>query len=145
MEVIIKILQLVASLSLLVLVHELGHFMFARLFKCRVDKFYLFFNPWFTIYKKKIGDTEYGLGWLPLGGYCKIAGMVDESMDKDQLAKPAEKWEYRSKPAWQRLFIIVGGVLMNFVLAMVIYIGITWSWGDSYIKTADVTDRKSVV
>ncbi|CDN31474.1 Membrane-associated zinc metalloprotease [Mucinivorans hirudinis] len=138
MEILIKIVQLVASLSLLVLVHELGHFLFARLFKCRVDKFYLFFNPWFSLYKKKIGDTEWGIGWLPLGGYCKIAGMVDESMDKEQLKQAPQPWEYRSKPAWQRFFIIIGGVLMNFLLAMVIYIGITFAWGDSYIANGDV-------
>lgn len=140
MEILTKILQLILSLSLLVLIHEFGHYMFARLFKCRVDKFYLFFDPWFSLFKKKIGDTEYGIGWLPLGGYCKISGMVDESMDKDQMAEPAKPWEYRSKPAWQRLLIIVGGVMMNFLLAIVIYIGITFAWGDSYVKTADVSD-----
>lgn len=138
MEILTKILQLILSLSLLVLIHEFGHYIFARIFKCRVDKFYLFFNPWFSIFKKKIGDTEYGIGWLPLGGYCKIAGMVDESMDKEQMAEPAKPWEYRSKPAWQRLLIIVGGVLMNFLLAIIIYIGMTFAWGDSYVKTADV-------
>lgn len=140
MEILTKILQLILSLSLLVLIHEFGHYMFARLFKCRVDKFYLFFDPWFSLFKKKIGDTEYGIGWLPLGGYCKISGMVDESMDKEQMAEPAKPWEYRSKPAWQRLLIIVGGVMMNFLLAIVIYIGITFAWGDSYVKTADVSD-----
>lgn len=140
METFIKISQLLVSLSLLVLIHEFGHFLFARIFKCRVEKFYLFFNPWFTIWKKKIGETEYGLGWLPLGGYCKISGMVDESMDTEQLAQPAKPWEFRAKPAWQRLLIIVGGVLMNFLLAMMIYIGMTYVWGESYIKTADVVD-----
>lgn len=138
MEILIKILQLITSLSLLVLIHEFGHYLFARIFKCRVEKFYLFFDPWFSIFKKKIGDTEYGIGWLPLGGYCKISGMVDESMDKDQLAEPAKPWEYRSKPAWQRLLIIVGGVMMNFLLAVIIYIGITFAWGDSYVKNSDV-------
>lgn len=140
MEILTKILQLVLALSLLVLIHEFGHYMFARIFKCRVDKFYLFFDPWFSLFKKKIGDTEYGIGWLPLGGYCKIAGMVDESMDKDQMAQPPQPWEYRSKPAWQRLLIIIGGVMMNFLLAIAIYIGIAYAWGDSYIKTADVPD-----
>lgn len=140
MEILTKILQLVLALSLLVLIHEFGHFMFARLFKCRVDKFYLFFDPWFSLFKKKIGDTEYGIGWLPLGGYCKIAGMVDESMDKEQMAEPPKEWEYRSKPAWQRLLIIIGGVMMNFLLAIAIYIGIAFAWGDSYVKTTDVKD-----
>lgn len=138
MEILIKILQLIASLSLLVLIHEFGHYIFARIFKCRVEKFYLFFDPWFSIFKKKIGDTEYGIGWLPLGGYCKISGMIDESMDKEQMAEPAKPWEYRSKPAWQRLLIIVGGVMMNFLLAVIIYIGMTFAWGDSYIKNSDV-------
>lgn len=138
METVIKITQLLLSLSLLVIIHEFGHFLFAKIFKCRVEKFYLFFNPWFSIFKKKIGETEYGIGWLPLGGFVKISGMVDESMDKEQLAQPAQPWEFRSKPAWQRMLIIVGGVMMNLVLAMIIYIGITFAWGESYVKTEDV-------
>lgn len=140
MEILTKILQLILALSILVIIHEFGHFMFARIFKCRVEKFYLFFDPWFSLFKKKIGDTEYGIGWLPLGGYCKISGMVDESMDKEQMAEPAKPWEYRSKPAWQRLLIIIGGVMMNFLLAIIIYIGITFTWGDRYVKTSDVKD-----
>lgn len=138
MEIFIKILQVIACFSLLVLVHEFGHFLFAKLFGARVDKFYLFFNPWFSIFKFRIGETEYGMGWVPFGGYCKIAGMVDESMDTEQLKSDPQPWEYRSKPAWQRLLIIVGGVLMNIVLAIGIYIGITCAWGDSYIRTKDV-------
>ncbi len=138
MEVFIKILQVITCFSLLVLIHEFGHFLFAKIFRTRVEKFYLFFNPWFSIFKFRIGETEYGLGWVPFGGYCKIAGMVDESMDKDQLKSEPKPWEYRSKPAWQRLLIIVGGVLMNILLAIGIYIGITCAWGDSYIKTEDV-------
>ncbi len=140
MEVFIKVCQVIVCFSLLVLVHEFGHFLFAKIFHARVDKFYLFFNPWFSIFKFRIGETEYGMGWVPFGGYCKIAGMVDESMDTDQLKSEPQPWEYRSKPAWQRLLIIVGGVLMNIVLAIGIYIGITYAWGDSYIKTKDVTE-----
>lgn len=131
-------MQVIACFSLLVLIHEFGHFLFAKIFHTRVEKFYLFFNPWFSIFKFRIGETEYGLGWVPFGGYCKIAGMVDESMDKDQMKSEPKPWEYRSKPAWQRLLIIVGGVLMNILLAIGIYIGITYAWGDSYIKTKDV-------
>lgn len=138
MEIFIKVLQVIACFSLLVLVHEFGHFLFAKIFRTRVEKFYLFFNPWFSIFKFRIGETEYGLGWVPFGGYCKIAGMVDESMDKDQMKSEPKPWEYRSKPAWQRLLIIVGGVLMNILLAIGIYIGITYAWGDSYIRTKDV-------
>ena len=108
MEIFIKVVQVIACFSLLVLVHEFGHFLFAKLFHVRVDKFYLFFNPWFSIFKFRIGETEYGMGWVPFGGYCKIAGMVDESMDTDQLKSEPQPWEYRSKPAWQRLLIIVG-------------------------------------
>lgn len=134
----IKVVQLLLSLSLLVIIHELGHFLFAKLFKCRVEKFYLFFDWKFSLFKKKLGDTEYGIGWIPLGGYVKISGMVDESMDKDQLAEAPKPWEYRSKPAWQRLLIIVGGVMMNLVLAFGIYVGMSYAWGEQYIKTADV-------
>ncbi|MDR2233661.1 MAG: RIP metalloprotease RseP, partial [Tannerella sp.] len=132
---LIKALQLLLSLSILVVVHEFGHFIFARMFKTRVDKFYLFFNPWFTLfkYKPKNSDTEYGIGWLPLGGYCKIAGMIDESMDKEQMKQPPQPYEFRSKPAGQRLLIMVAGVVFNFILALVIYSMVLYSWGDTYM------------
>lgn len=133
MDVVVKIVQLILSLSILVILHEFGHFFFARLFKVRVEKFYLFFDPWFSIFKFKKGDTEYGMGWLPLGGYVKIAGMIDESMDKEQMAQPPKPYEFRSKPAWQRLLIMVGGVVMNFITAIVIFWLILFKWGDSYI------------
>lgn len=141
MVVLIKILQLVLALSILVLIHEFGHFLFARLFKIRVEKFYLFFDPWFSLfkYKPKNSDTEYGIGWLPLGGYCKISGMIDESMDKEAMAQEPQPWEYRSKPAWQRFFVIFGGVFFNFILAIIIYAGIMYVWGEQYIKNSDVT------
>jgi regulator of sigma E protease len=121
MEILIKASQLILSLSILIILHELGHFIPAKLFKTKVDKFYLFFDPWFSLAKKKIGDTIYGIGWLPLGGYVKISGMVDESMDKEQLKQPAQPWEFRSKPAWQRLIIMIGGVTVNVLLAFFIY------------------------
>ena len=134
MEVfLIKAAQLILSLSILVVLHEMGHFIPAKLFKTRVEKFYLFFDPWFSLFKKKIGDTEYGIGWLPLGGYVKISGMVDESMDKEQMAKPAEPWEFRSKPAWQRLIIMLGGVTVNLLLGIIIYIMVLFVWGREYI------------
>ena len=141
MVVLIKILQLVLALSILVLIHEFGHFLFARIFKIRVEKFYLFFDPWFSLFKfkPKNSDTEYGIGWLPLGGYCKISGMIDESMDKEAMAKEPQPWEYRSKPAWQRFFVIFGGVLFNFILAIIIYTGIMYAWGEQYVKNSDVT------
>ena len=137
---LIRALQLVLSLSLLVIVHEGGHFFFARLFKIRVEKFYIFFDPWFSLfkYKPKNSDTEYGVGWLPLGGYCKISGMIDESMDTEQMKQPAQPWEFRSKPAWQRLLVMIGGVLMNFLLALFIYSMILYTWGDSYIALKDM-------
>lgn len=125
--------QLLLSLSILVILHEFGHYITARWFKCRVDKFYLFFDPWFSILKKKVGDTEYGIGWLPLGGYVKIAGMVDESMDKEALKLPAQPWEFRSKPAWQRLIIMLGGVTVNILLAFLIYAMILFVWGEKKI------------
>ncbi len=137
-SVLIKTAQLLLSLSILVILHELGHFMFARIFQTRVEKFYLFFNPWFSVWKKKIGETVYGLGWLPLGGYVKIAGMIDESMDTEQMKQPAQPWEFRSKPAWQRLLIMVGGVLMNFLFAFLIYVGVLFAWGEEYLPTANV-------
>ena len=123
------------SLSLLVLIHEFGHFIFARIFKVRVEKFYLFFDPWFSLFKfkPKNSETEYGVGWLPLGGYCKISGMIDESMDKEAMAQPPKPYEFRSKPAGQRLLIMVGGVLFNFLLALFIYSMILFTWGDTYM------------
>ncbi|HKI89427.1 MAG TPA: RIP metalloprotease RseP [Draconibacterium sp.] len=133
--ILIKAAQLIASLSILVVLHEFGHFMFARLFKTRVEKFYLFFDPWFSLFKMKKGETEYGIGWLPLGGYVKISGMIDESMDKEAMKQPAQPWEFRSKPAWQRLLIMVGGVLMNFIFAFAIYIGVLYAWGEEYLPT----------
>jgi regulator of sigma E protease len=135
MEIFIKILQFLLSIAILVLLHELGHYTFAKIFKVRVEKFYLFFNPWFAIYKIKKGDTEYGIGWLPLGGYVKIAGMIDESMDKEQMKQPPKPDEYRSKPAWQRLFIIAGGVVVNFLLALFIYAVVLYTWGEQYLPT----------
>lgn len=139
MEILVRVAQLLLSLSILVLLHEAGHFLFAKLFKTRVEKFYLFFNPWFSLFKFKKGETEYGIGWLPLGGYVKIAGMMDESMDKEQMKEPAQPWEFRSKPSWQRLFIMIGGVLVNFVLALFIYIAVLYTWGEEYIANKDVT------
>ena len=136
---LIRALQLIMSLSLLVIIHEGGHFLFARLFKVRVEKFCLFFDPWFTLFKfkPKRSDTEYAVGWLPLGGYVKIAGMIDESMDTEQMKQPEQPWEFRSKPAWQRLLIMVGGVLFNFLLALFIYSMILFAWGDQYIKVQE--------
>lgn len=141
MVVLIKILQLVLALSILVLVHEFGHFIFARLFKIRVEKFYLFFDPWFSLFKfkPKNSDTEYGIGWLPLGGYCKISGMIDESMDKEAMKQEPKPWEYRTKPAWQRFLVLFGGVFFNFLLAVAIYTGVLAVWGEEYIKNTDVT------
>jgi regulator of sigma E protease len=127
----VKIAQLLLSLSILVILHEFGHYITARWFKCRVEKFYLFFDPWFSLFKKKIGDTEYGIGWLPLGGYVKISGMIDESMDKEAMKLPAQPHEFRSKPAWQRLIIMLGGVIMNVLVAFVIYAMVLWVWGDT--------------
>ena len=137
MIVLMKILQLVLALSVLVLVHELGHFLFAKLFRIRVDKFYLFFDAGgFSLlkFKPKGSDTEYGIGWLPLGGYCKIAGMIDESMDTESLKQEPQPWEFRTKPAWQRLLVMSGGVLFNFIFAILLYIGILAGWGESYIS-----------
>ena len=136
----LKAAQLLLSLSILVVLHEFGHYITAKWFKCRVEKFYLFFDPWFSIFKKKIGETEYGIGWLPLGGYVKIAGMVDESMDKEQLNKPAQPWEFRSKPAWQRLIIMLGGVTVNILLAFVIYAGILMHWGEEKIPNSSLAN-----
>lgn len=130
------------AISILVLLHEGGHFFFARLFGIRVEKFYLFFDPWFHLFefKPKKSETTYGMGWLPLGGYCKIAGMIDESFDTEQMKQPAQPWEFRSKPAWQRLLVMIGGVLVNFLLALFIYAMILFTWGDSYIPTKNMTN-----
>ena len=138
---LIRALQLMMSLSLLVIIHEGGHFFFAKLFKVRVTKFYLFFNPWFSLFKfkPKNSETEYGLGWLPLGGYVQIAGMVDETQSSEALDHPVEEWEFRAKPAWQRLLIMVGGVMMNFLLALFIYSMILFKWGDQYVALQDMT------
>lgn len=148
---LIKAAQLIAALAFLVIVHEFGHYIFARIFGIKVEKFYLFFNPWFSLVKWKPKprplapgeteetrrpswrDTEYGIGWLPLGGYCKIAGMIDESMDREQMAQPAKPWEFRSKAAYKRLLVMAGGVLFNFILAILIYAGMAWYWGTKYI------------
>lgn len=132
---LIKALQLILSLSILVIVHEFGHFIFARIFKVRVEKFYLFFDAWFALfrYKPKNSETEYGIGWLPLGGYCKISGMIDESMDREQMAQPPKPYEFRSKPAGQRLMIMVAGVVFNFLLALFIYSMVLFAWGDTYL------------
>ncbi|RZJ55879.1 MAG: RIP metalloprotease RseP, partial [Flavobacterium sp.] len=140
MEIFIKLSQFLLSLSLLIILHELGHFIPAKIFKTKVEKFYLFFDIKYSLVKKKIGDTVYGIGWLPLGGYVKIAGMIDESMDKDQMALPPQPWEFRSKPAWQRLIIMLGGVTVNFILAVIIYIGMAWVYGDTYIANSEVKD-----
>lgn len=131
MEFVIKISQFLLSLSLLIVLHELGHFIPAKLFKTRVEKFYLFFDIKYSLFKKKVGETVYGIGWLPLGGYVKIAGMIDESMDKEQMAQPPQPWEFRSKPTWQRLIIMLGGVTVNFILAYVIYVFMSFTYGDS--------------
>jgi regulator of sigma E protease len=138
MTVLIKILQFILSLSVIVIIHELGHFLFAKLFKTRVENFYLFFDPWFSLFKFKKGETEYGIGWLPLGGYVKISGMIDESMDREQMKKPPQPYEFRSKPSWQRLIIMLGGVFFNFLLAMVLYVVILFSWGETYLPTKNV-------
>ena len=138
MEVLIKVIQFFMSLSLLVAIHEFGHFIVARIFKIRVEKFYIFFDPWFSLFKWKRGDTEYGLGWVPLGGYVKIAGMIDESMDLEQMKAPVQEWEFRAKPAWQRFCVMVAGVVMNILLAMLIYSGIRYVYGESYMANEDV-------
>ena len=138
MDILIQASQFILSLSLLIVLHELGHFIPAKIFKTRVEKFYLFFDPWFSIFKKKVGETEYGIGWLPLGGYVKIAGMIDESMDKEQMKQPPQPWEFRSKPAWQRLIIMIGGVTVNVILAIMIYAGMMMYYGEQYIPIENV-------
>lgn len=138
--ILIKIIQFFLSLSLLIVLHELGHFIPAKLFKTRVEKFYLFFDVKFALFKKKIGGTEYGIGWLPLGGYVKISGMIDESMDTEAMKEEPKEWEFRSKPTWQRLIIMLGGVTVNFILAVVIYIGMAWSYGEEFIAADSLKD-----
>lgn len=140
----IKAIQLLLSLSLLIVLHELGHFIPAKLFKTRVEKFYLFFDVKFSLFKKKIGDTVYGIGWLPLGGYVKISGMIDESMDKEQMAKPPQPWEFRSKPAWQRLIIMLGGVTVNIVLGFLIYMMVLFVWGENYVDKDSISEGFTV-
>ena len=134
-----KAAQLILSLSLIVIVHEFGHYLPSKIFKCRVEKFFLFFDPWFALVKKKIGETVYGIGWLPLGGYVKISGMVDESMDKEQMSQPPQPWEFRSKPAWQRLIIMLGGVTMNVLLAFFIYAMILYTWGQKKLPMGSLS------
>lgn len=132
MDYVIQAAQLLLGISILVVLHEWGHFIAAKTFKTKVESFYLFFNPWFSVFKKKVGETEYGIGWLPLGGYVKIAGMIDESMDKEQMAKEPEPWEFRSKPTWQRLIIMLGGVIVNVITAFLIYAMILFVWGEEF-------------
>src|SRR5687768_16933494 len=136
----IKAGQLILCLSILVILHEMGHFLPAKWFKCRVEKFYLFFDPWFSLFKKKIGETVYGIGWLPLGGYVKISGMIDESMDKEQMKLPPQPYEFRSKPAWQRLIIMIGGVTVNVLVAFLIYAMILFTWGEEKLPNANAKD-----
>lgn len=138
MIILIKILQFLLSLSIIVIIHEFGHFLFAKLFKTRVEKFYLFFDPWFALFKRKIGETEYGIGWVPLGGYVKISGMIDESMDKEQMKQPPQPHEFRSKTAGQRLLIMTAGVIFNFISALIIYVSVLYVWGETFLPTANV-------
>jgi len=138
MIILIKILQFLLSLSIIVIIHEFGHFIFAKLFRTRVEKFYLFFDPWFSIFRKKVGDTEYGIGWIPLGGYVKISGMIDESMDREQMKQPPQPYEFRSKSSGQRLLIMTAGVIFNFISALIIYVGVLYAWGETYLPTSNV-------
>jgi regulator of sigma E protease len=138
MGIFVEVSQFLLSLSILILLHEAGHFTAARIFKIRVEKFYLFFDPWFSLFKYKKGDTEYGIGWLPLGGYVKIAGMIDESMDKEQMKQPPQPWEFRSKPGWQRLIVMVAGVTVNFILGFIIFTTLTFVKGTSYLPIKNV-------
>ncbi|CAM1334269.1 RIP metalloprotease RseP [Tenacibaculum aestuariivivum] len=140
MEILIKASQFILSLSLLIVLHELGHFIPAKIFKTKVEKFYLFFDYKFSLFKKKIGDTVYGIGWIPLGGYVKIAGMIDESMDTEQMNKPPQPWEFRSKPAWQRLIIMLGGVTVNFILGILIYIFLMYGYGEKFLPNENLKD-----
>ncbi len=138
MDILVMVGQLMLSLSILIILHEMGHFFPAKWFKTRVEKFYLFFDPWFSLFKVQKGETEYGIGWLPLGGYVKISGMIDESFDAEQMKQPPQPWEFRSKPAWQRLIIMIGGVTVNFILGFVIYAFVLWTWGQEYIPTKNI-------
>ena len=138
MDVLTQVAQFILSLSILIVLHELGHFIPAKLFKTKVEKFYLFFDPWFSLFKIKRGETEYGIGWLPLGGYVKISGMIDESMDKEQMKQPPKDWEFRSKPAWQRLIIMVGGVTVNVILGILIYAMVLFVWGEEYLPAKNI-------
>ena len=144
-EIVIKTAQFLLSLSILVVLHELGHFIPAKLFGAKVEKFYMFFDWKFSLFKFKKGETEYGIGWIPLGGYVKIAGMVDESMDTDQLKNDPEPWEFRSKPAWQRLIILLGGVTVNVILAMVIHSLVLFTWGEKYLPNENLSDGMWIV
>jgi regulator of sigma E protease len=144
MEILTQALQFILSLSILIVLHELGHFIPAKLFKTRVEKFYLFFDPWFSVFKVKKGETEYGIGWLPLGGYVKISGMIDESMDKEQMKLPPESWEFRSKPAWQRLIIMIGGVTVNVILGILIYAMVLFAWGEEFLPTKNLKNGVAV-
>lgn len=137
MDILIRIIQFFLCFTILVGIHEMGHFIMARVFKIRVEKFYIFFDPWFSLFKFRRGNTEYGLGWLPLGGYVKIAGMIDESMDKEQMKQPVKEDEFRAKPAWQRFLVMIAGVVMNVLLAIVIYCGVCYTWGDNYFSNED--------
>src|SRR6188472_4214135 len=134
----IQAAQFILSFSILILLHEFGHFITAKWFGCRVEKFYLFFNPWFSLWKKKKGETEYGLGWIPFGGYVKISGMIDESMDKEQMKLPPQPYEFRSKPAWQRLIIMLGGIIVNVLLAFIIYAMVLFVWGEQKVPASSV-------
>ena len=140
MEIFIKTIQFFLSLSLIIVLHELGHYLPAKFFKIKVEKFYLFFDVKFSLFKKKIGETVYGIGWLPLGGYVKIAGMIDESMDTEQMREDPKPWEFRTKPSWQRLVIMLGGVTVNFILAVVIYIGLAYNYGKTSIPLSSIKD-----
>lgn len=138
MVILIKAAQFILSISILVILHEFGHFIFAKIFNCRVEKFYLFFDPWFSLFKVQKGETEYGIGWLPLGGYVKISGMIDESMDKEQMKLPPQPWEFRSKSTWERLLIMIGGVLFNLIFALLLYSMILFTWGEQYLPNSNV-------
>ncbi|MGV3612656.1 MAG: RIP metalloprotease RseP [Fluviicola sp.] len=144
MDFWVRAAQLILSLSFLIVVHEFGHYLPAKWFNTRVEKFYLFFNPYFSVFKKKIGETEWGLGWIPLGGYVKIAGMVDESMDKEQLAQPPQPWEFRSKPAWQRLIIMLGGIIVNIIVGFFLYIMVLFVWGEEKVNHQELTSGIAV-
>ena len=138
MDILVKIIQFFLCFTILVGIHEFGHFIMARIFRIRVEKFYIFFDIGFSLFKFRRGETEYGMGWLPLGGYCKIAGMIDESMDKGYQSQAVQPWEFRAKPAWQRFLVMIAGVVMNVLLAVAIYIGICYTWGDTYLSNEDV-------